>query len=123
MFFFINLFERDEIELLRSNGVDNFKITTIVSLVSLIMGIILIFVYYSFSANLKSLYLNIKYQYSNSSDHLAVVNEGGLWIKEKGKDNQNIFIINAQTYKKDTLNVPSNSMIVSFFGSYGDYLS
>ena len=51
----INLFERDEIELLRSNGVDNFKITTIVSLVSLIMGIILIFVYYSFSANLKSL--------------------------------------------------------------------
>ena len=103
MFFFINLFERDEIELLRSNGVDNFKITTIVSLVSLIMGIILIFVYYSFSANLKSLYLNIKYQYSNSSDHLAVVNEGGLWIKEKGKDNQNIFIINAQTYKKDTL--------------------
>ena len=103
MFFFINLFERDEIELLRSNGVDNFKITTIVSLVSLIMGIILIFVYYSFSANLKSLYLNIKYQYSNSSDHLAVVNEGGLWIKEKGKNNQNIFIINAQTYKKDTL--------------------
>ena len=98
MFFFINIFERDEIELLRSNGIDNFKITTIVSLVSLIMGIILIFVYYSFSANLKSLYLNIKYQYSNSSDHLAVVNEGGLWIKEKGKGNQNIFIINAQTY-------------------------
>jgi len=67
------------------------------------MGIILIFVYYSFSANLKSLYLNLKYQYSNSSDHLAVVNEGGLWIKEKGKNNQNIFIINAQTYKKNIL--------------------
>mgnify|MGYP001195333311 CR=1 FL=1 len=103
MFFFINIFDRDEIELLRSNGIDNFKITTIVSLVSLVMGIILIFVYYSFSANLKSLYLNLKYQYSNSSDHLAVVNEGGLWIKEKGKNNQNIFIINAQTYKKNIL--------------------
>ena len=103
MFFFINIFERDEIEHLRSNGVNNFKITTIISLVSLFMGIILIFVYYSFSANLKSLYLNMKYKYSNSSDHLAVVNEGGLWIKEQDKNNNKIFIINASTYKKDTL--------------------
>ncbi len=103
MFFFINLFERDEIELLRSNGVNNYKITAIVSLVSLFMGILLIFVYYSFSANLKSLYLNIKYQYSNSGDHLAVVNEGGLWIKEKSKESGNIFIINARTYQKNNL--------------------
>ena len=67
------------------------------------MGIILIFVYYSFSANLKSLYLNIKYKYSNSSDHLAVVNEDGLWIKEKNKKDKNIFIINAKTYKLNSL--------------------
>ena len=103
MFFFINLFEREEIELLRSNGINNFKITGIISTVYLLLGIILIFVYYSFSANLKSLYLNIKYQYSNSSNHLAVVNEGGLWIKEKGKNNEKIFIINAGTYKKNKL--------------------
>jgi len=42
MFFFINLYEKDEIELLRTNGIDNFKITKIISLVSLVMGIILI---------------------------------------------------------------------------------
>ena len=46
MFFFINLFDKDEIQLLRSNGIDNFKITAIITLVSLFMGIILIFVYY-----------------------------------------------------------------------------
>ncbi len=103
MFFFINLFDRDEIELLRSNGINNFKITALITLVSLFMGIILIFIYYSFSANLKSLYLNIKYQYSNSGDHLAVVNEGGLWIKEKSKAEDRIFIINASTYKKNYL--------------------
>ena len=62
MFFFINLFEKDEIELLRSHGVNNLKITSIISFVSLILGIILIIVFYSFSANLKSLYLDIKYQ-------------------------------------------------------------
>ena len=103
MFFFINLFDRDEIDLLRSHGINNFKITIIISFVSLLMGIILIFIYYSFSANLKSLYLNIKYQYSNTGNHLAVVNEGGLWIKENSNENERIFIINAGTYKKNYL--------------------
>ena len=103
MFFFISLYEKDEIELLRSNGIDNLKITTIISVVSLIMGIILILLYYSFSANLKSLYLNVKYKYSTTSDHVAVVNEGGLWIKEKSKNNKKIFIINAKNYKINSL--------------------
>ncbi len=103
MFFFISLFEKDEIELLRSHGINNFKITTIISLVSLILGVLIIIIYYSFSANLKSLYLNIKYQYSNSGDHLAVVNEDGLWIKENSKDESKLYIINATNYRKDTL--------------------
>ena len=103
MFFFISLYEKDEIELLRSNGIDNLKITTIISIVSILLGIILIVLYYSFSANLKSLYLNIKYKYSDSSDHLAVVNEDGLWIKEKSIDNKKIFIINAKIYKINSL--------------------
>ena len=103
MFFFISIYEKDEIDLLRSNGVDNLKITMIISIVSLIMGIILIVLYYSFSANLKSLYLNIKYKYSTTSDHLAVVNDGGLWIKEKSTDNKKIFIINAKNYKINVL--------------------
>ena len=103
MFFFINLYERDEIELLRSNGIDNLKITFVISIVSMVLGIVLIILYYSFSANLKSLYLNIKYKYSNTNDHLAVVNEDGLWIKEESKDNRRIFIINAKNYKINNL--------------------
>ena len=103
MFFFINLFEKDEIELLRSHGVNNLKITSIISFVSLILGIVLIIVFYSFSANLKSLYLDIKYQYSNKGDHLAVVNEDGLWIKEKKENDDNIFIINASNFRNNIL--------------------
>ena len=103
MFFFINLYEKEEIELLRSNGINNFKITRLISFISLILGLILIIIYYSFSANLKSLYLNIKYQYSNTSDHLAVVNEDGLWIKELSNNGSKIYIINATTYKLDKL--------------------
>ena len=115
MFFFINLYEREEIELLRSNGINNFKITKIISFISLVLGLILIVIYYSFSANLKSLYLNIKYQYSNTSDHLAVVNEDGLWIKELSKDKSKIYIINATTYKIDSL---ENVKITELDGNY-----
>ena len=103
MFFFISLFDNDEIELLRTNGINNSKITILISIVSLIAGILFIVVYYSFSANLKSLYLHIKYKHSDKGDHLAVVNEDGLWIKEKSKDGKKIFIINAKTYKVNSL--------------------
>ena len=103
MFFFINLYENDEIELLRSNGIDNIKITMTISIVSLVVGIILIVIYYSFSANLKSIYLNIKYKYSSDGDHLAVVNEDGLWIKEINQEDNKIFIVNAKKYKINIL--------------------
>ena len=36
MFFFINLYEKEEVELLRSHGINNFKVTLIISMVSLI---------------------------------------------------------------------------------------
>ena len=122
MFFFINLYEKEEVELLRSHGIDNYKITTIISLASLIMGILLVVIYYSFSANLKSLYLNFKYQFSNSSDHLAVVNEDGLWIKEKnggtgiwetindGDDVSNRTLVK-QIILEDNVNLPTNFLL------------
>ena len=92
MFFFINLYENDEIDfILRSNGIDNIKITLIISIVSILTGIIIIVIYYSFSANLKSLYLNMKYKYSDNIDHLAVVNQDGLWIKEKNEDRKKFY--------------------------------
>ncbi len=115
MFFFINLYEKDEIEVLRNNGINNLKITILISIVSLIMGVVLIVLYYSFSANLKSLYLNIKYKYSNTSDHLAVVNDDGLWIKEKSKDNKKIYIINAKNYK---INILENLEITQLDNDY-----
>ena len=48
MFFFINLYERDEIELLRSHGINNFKITLIISIFTLTVGVLLIVIFYSF---------------------------------------------------------------------------
>tara|TARA_B100001250_G_scaffold410735_1_gene437782 strand:- start:434 stop:1516 length:1083 start_codon:yes stop_codon:yes gene_type:complete len=101
MFFFINLYEKEEIELLRSNGINNSKITITVAATSIILGIFLIFVYYSLSSSLKNIYLNLKYQHSGSKDHLAVVNESGLWIKEK--IGNSIYFVNARSFNNNDL--------------------
>jgi len=101
MFFYINLYEKEEIELLRTNGINNSKITITVAATSIILGIFLIFIYYSLSSSLKNIYLNLKYQHSGSKDHLAVVNESGLWIKEK--IGNSIYFVNARNFNNNNL--------------------
>ena len=101
MFFYINLYEKEEIELLRANGVNNSKITIAISLTSIILGALLIFIYYSLSSSLKNIYLNLKYSDTASKDHLAVVNESGLWIKEK--IGNSIYFVNARSFNNNDL--------------------
>ena len=57
------------------------------------MGIFIITVFYSFSSNLKNLYLELKNKYTSDSEYLAVITKNGLWIKDIDKGN--IKIINA----------------------------
>ena len=62
--------------------------------------IILIF-YYTFSSSLKSHYLNIKNNFSDENEYLAVVNESGLWIKEEIDNTINI--IHAKKFKDNLI--------------------
>jgi len=101
MFFYINLYEKEEIGLLRYNGINNSRITISVAATSIILGIFLIFLYYSFSSSLKNIYLNLKYQQSGTKDHLAVVNKSGLWIKEK--IGNSIYFVNARSFNNNDL--------------------
>jgi len=70
-------------------------------ILSLIMGIFFITVYYTFSSSLKHNYLNIKNQFSKDNKYLALVNENGLWIKEE--INNNTYIINGEILEKNNL--------------------
>ena len=53
--------------------------------------------YYTFSASLKSQYYNLKSNFSDQNEYLAVVNESGLWIKEEIDNTINI--IHAKKFK------------------------
>ena len=100
-FFYIYLNDRNEIEILKNNGISYFKILSILSFSSFLMGIIILLSYYTFSSNLKNHYLNLKNNFSEKHDYLAIVNESGLWIKEEINDTINL--IHAKQFKENKI--------------------
>ena len=98
-FFYIHLGERNEIEIFKYHGIDNLKVLTLLSFNTLICGIIILLIFYTFSSNLKNHYLNLKNKFSSENEYLAVVNENGLWIKEEIDGYSNI--IHARKFNKN----------------------
>jgi lipopolysaccharide export system permease protein len=91
--FFVNLFTDNQLDVFKYSGLQNLRIIITISLLSFIIGIVTITLFYSFSSNLKNLYLGYKNQYSTDNKYLAVVTNNGLWIKDI--INNEKFIINA----------------------------
>ncbi len=100
-FFFISLIESNELEILKINGLNNLKIIKILFFVSLIVGTLLIIVFYTFSSKLKFVYLDLKNKHSDDNKYLAVVTQNGLWIKDEINDK--IYIINSSKINNDYL--------------------
>jgi lipopolysaccharide export system permease protein len=100
-FFFLKLFNNDEINIFKYSGLKNIKIVKIVSLVSFLIGILTITIFYSLSSNLQHYYLQIKNQFSEDNLYLAVINKNGLWIKDV-VDNQ-VSIINSSKINNNFL--------------------
>ena len=71
-FFFINIYENKEIFTLKQFGLDNFAILRFLSLVSFILGILIVTLFYNFSSILKNQYLKIKNNYTTDSKYLSL---------------------------------------------------
>jgi lipopolysaccharide export system permease protein len=89
-FFFIKIFTDNQIQIFKYSGLKNSKILAIISLGSFFIGLLIITLFYSFSSNLKNIYLEIKNQYSTDDKYLAVITNNGLWIKDTSKNITNI---------------------------------
>ncbi len=81
--FFIKLFNNNELITFKYSGLKNSKIITILSILTLLTGIIIVSVFYYFSSNLKNFYLELKSPYTSDGKYLAVVTKNGLWIRDK----------------------------------------
>ena len=112
-FFFIKLFNNNELEIFKYSGLKNSSILMIISFLSLFIGIIIVSVFYNFSANLKNFYLEKKSQYTTDGKYLAVVTQNGLWIKDEIDDK--IYIINSSEIKDNFL---IDNFITEFNNNY-----
>ena len=99
--FFVNLFEKEELIVLKKHGLDNLVLIKILIITSLVCGILIVSLFYTFSAQMKHSYLSFKNKFTNDNKYLAVVNENGLWIKDEVDNSINI--INAEIFENDTL--------------------
>jgi lipopolysaccharide export system permease protein len=98
-FFFYDLHKNDELNLLKKIGLSNFGIIKILFLLSLLIGIFNVLVYYNIASKLKFYYSDIKNNFSNDNKYLAMVTDSGLWIKDE-KNNRKYIIKSNYIYNE-----------------------
>ena len=99
---FLKLLDSGELNTFKSNGLDNIKILKLITLLSLIIGLFIVIIFYNFSAIMKFNYLDIKKNFTKDNKYLATITENGLWIKDEIRDEINF--INAKSFTINTLN-------------------
>ncbi len=107
--FFIKLFNNNEIEVFKYSGLKNSKIIYIISVNTILIGIVVSTIIYNFSSNLKNFYLELKSPYTSDGKYLAVITKNGLWIKDV--IDEKILITNASKIEKNFL---INSFVSEF---------
>ena len=112
-FFILKLIESNELLIFKSFGLDYLKLIRLFSLISFILSMLIIIVFYNFSSKLKFTYLDLKSDYASDDKYLAVITENGLWIRDKIDDNINI--VNADSIETNLL---KNVTIANFDAEY-----
>ena len=130
-FFFIKLFNNNEIEILKYSGLKNIKLLQIICFVGIILGFLIISVFYNTSSSLQNYYLQVKNKFSEDKVYLAVINKDGLWIKEE--IDQNLYFIHAKKFDKNILksititetdkyyNLKNTNITVKEFDNFGHF--
>ena len=85
IFFFVKLIKTNEITPLSFSGFSKSYITLIPSIFSFLIGIMIILLITPISSELSKYYETTKQKYS-SNDNLIIINNTGLWIKERQKN-------------------------------------
>ena len=113
LLFFIKLINKNELSIFKYTGITNNQVLRIIVFFSFIIGLFLIFGFYTFSSKLKSQYLLIKNEFSSDDKYLAVITENGLWIRDEINET-----INITTADKINNNLLINVSIIQFDKNY-----
>ena len=100
-FLFYDLFKKEELNLLKTNGLSNIRIIGTLFLTSFIIGVFTVLLFYNAASKLKFFYTDIKNNFSKDNKYLAVVTDSGLWLKDE--INNNTLIVKANNIKDNYL--------------------
>ena len=107
--FFNNLFDNDQLEIFKYSGLKNSKILSIINITAFVLGIFIIFFFYNLSSNVKSLYLQLKTNYTQDDKYLAVITNNGLWIKD---------VINSKTLMINAAKIDKNFLVDTYISEF-----
>ena len=111
IFFFVKLIKSNEITPLSLSGFSKSYITLIPSVFALLLGIAVILLITPISSELSKYYESTKQKYSNN-DNLIIINNTGLWVKEK--QDQFSYIIRADRIDDQNFKNLKNLTIYQF---------
>jgi lipopolysaccharide export system permease protein len=89
IFFYIKIYNHNEVISLRTMGYSNIQIILIPALTSFVIGYIMIFLIVPFSSSMLKYYEELRSEY-NDIKNLVFVNETGIWILDKNEKEKNI---------------------------------
>ena len=107
--FFNSLFNDDQIDILKYSGLKNSKILLIINITTFVLGIFIIIFFYNLSSNVKSLYLELKTNYTKDDKYLAVITNNGLWIKD---------IIHSKTLIINAAKIDKNFLVDTYISEF-----
>ena len=101
IFVFLQLMRTNEIIPIKTAGKSNLNIVFIFSIVTFLIGILLVVGATPVTSILTEKYLEIKSSYTKNNDYLAAITNNGIWIKEKKEKSSSL--IRAKQLKNDKL--------------------
>jgi len=101
IFVFLQLMRTNEIIPIKTAGKSNLNIIFIFSIVTFLIGILLVVGATPVTSILTAKYLEIKSSYTKNNDYLAAITNNGIWIKEKKEKSSSL--IRAKQLKNNKL--------------------
>ena len=101
IFVFLQLSRTNEIIPIKTAGKSNLSIISLFSIITFIIGILLVVGVTPITSILTEKYLEVKSGYTKNNDYLAAITANGIWIKEKKEKSSSL--IRARQLKNNNL--------------------
>ena len=102
MWYLVSINNNKELLTLKVFGISNLRMISILSVVTFLIGVIILITINPFTSSMIKYYEQTKSAYSKDTDHLVSINKNGVWIKEKS--NEKLKLMYAKNLEKNNLN-------------------